>query len=95
MLDYRLNAGMAASSSAPEVAWFLAVAGSNTIVSSSQHSSSTILLPVLETPYEREEREWEALNAKPEIQRGLNRLAEKIRANAIAGKFEEGGFGIE
>ena len=50
---------------------------------------------LLETAEEREEREWEALNAQPEIQIGLSRLAAKIRANAVAGKFEEGGFGIE
>ena len=94
MLEYRVNTGTAASGHATQMRCFLAVVGSNTVISSAQgQSSSTIFLP--EPPHEREEREWEALNAKPEIQSGLNRLAEKIRANAANGKFEEGGFGIE
>lgn len=39
--------------------------------------------PEIETEIveEQEEQEWEALNAQPEIQCGLSRLAKKIRAD--------------
>ena len=46
-------------------------------------------------PDEIEEEEWKALVAQPEMQRGFSRLADKIRADIAAGKFEEGGFAVE
>ncbi|HEY0754010.1 MAG TPA: hypothetical protein VGD98_08630 [Ktedonobacteraceae bacterium] len=64
-------------------------------ISPSAQGNELEAIILLETGEEYEERAWEALNAQPEIQRGLSRLADKIRANAAAGKFEEGGFGIE
>ena len=42
-----------------------------------------------------EEEKWQSLIAQPEIQRGFSRLADKIRADIAAGKFEEGGFVVE
>lgn len=60
----------------------------------SVYTMKTIALP-WQTAEEIEEEEWKALVAQPEIQRGFSRLADKIRADIAAGKFEEGGFAVE
>ncbi len=44
---------------------------------------------------EEEELEWDALFAQPNVQAGLNRLAEEVEQQLVLGEFEEGGFAVE
>lgn len=47
------------------------------------------------TPEAWDEEEWDRIVAQPQVQRGFNRLADKIRSQVATGKFEEGGFSVE
>lgn len=56
----------------------------------------TVALPQIADDYtDEEELEWDTLFAQPDVQAGLDRLAEEAKRQFAAGETVEGGFAVE